>query len=349
MIFPTLSIIIPVYNNEQEIRKCITSILCQSYTEYEIIVINDGSTDHSETIIAELADMDNRIHYYVHENCGVSATRNKGMNIAKREFILFIDADDWIERDFLEQIMSVVNIYSAELYLWGITREVKGKYEEPIFPLLNGNYTQMEFLQNFIREQYEENKGLYGYVSNKLLKKDIIRKNDIHFNPQLNLLEDYDFYLSYYACCKHIICFHYAGYHYIKKTKEPLEQSKKRVNYLSLIDIHLKYYHLLEATGDALSEENKIILMNAIGGLGQSLFLEMKPVRRDVLRYSISELKKRKYAFDALIKLDTKHVFLKSCIIRNYVFPLYMYITIWKIYLYFRRKLTANIKFTSLV
>ena len=91
-----ISIIIPVYNVEKYLAKCLDSVLHQTYHDIEVILVDDGSIDESGIICDEYAKRDNRISVYHRENCGVSATRNFGLKKAKGEWILFVDSDDWI-------------------------------------------------------------------------------------------------------------------------------------------------------------------------------------------------------------------------------------------------------------
>lgn len=101
-----ISVIVPVYNVEKYIEKCILSILSQTYTEFELLLINDGSTDSSYEICKQWTQKDPRIKVFSQNNCGVSAARNKGLDQAQGEYICFIDADDWIDKTFFEKMLS---------------------------------------------------------------------------------------------------------------------------------------------------------------------------------------------------------------------------------------------------
>ena len=101
---PKFSIIVPVYNVESYLAKCLDSILCQSYKDYEIIAINDGSTDNSSKILKEYVDKYDNIIVINQENQGLSQARNNGVKEAKGEYIIFADSDDFIEKDLLKKI-----------------------------------------------------------------------------------------------------------------------------------------------------------------------------------------------------------------------------------------------------
>ncbi|MGB6187041.1 MAG: glycosyltransferase family A protein, partial [Aeromonas molluscorum] len=99
MTAPIFSVVIPLYNKQDFISKCIESVLTQSFPSFEVIVIDDGSLDNSEKIVKEIKD--DRVRYFHQKNSGVSAARNKGIEEASGEYIAFLDADDWYEDDFL--------------------------------------------------------------------------------------------------------------------------------------------------------------------------------------------------------------------------------------------------------
>lgn len=104
-----ISVIIPVYNGEKYINRCLDSVLNNNFKDFEIIIINDGSKDNSETIIKEYCDKYNFIHYYYQENAGVSAARNKGIDLAKGEYVCFIDIDDAIDSNFLGNLYNLAS------------------------------------------------------------------------------------------------------------------------------------------------------------------------------------------------------------------------------------------------
>lgn len=101
-----LSVIIPMYNVENYVEECLTSVIKQTYTNLEIIVINDGSTDNSMAIAKNCGKNDKRIRIYNFENAGLSEARNRGLRVAQGDYIAFLDSDDWIENDMYEILMS---------------------------------------------------------------------------------------------------------------------------------------------------------------------------------------------------------------------------------------------------
>lgn len=117
-----ISIIIPVYNVEKYLKRCLDSIINQSLKDLEIICINDGSTDNSLKIIEEYSKKDTRIKIITQKNSGISATRNRGIALANGEYISFIDSDDWVDLNFYEKLYSSAKKYNADIAAAGIIR-----------------------------------------------------------------------------------------------------------------------------------------------------------------------------------------------------------------------------------
>lgn len=180
----TVSIIIPIYNAEITIEKCINSIISQSYSSIEIILVNDGSTDKSLEICNEYASNDNRIIVLNKENGGVSSARNAGVKCARGKYCCFVDSDDWIESD---HIMNMVNeIEMTDCVIVGYYRETEQrniicKLQPQIYHLKNMQDESIcpLFVAGFIHPCW-----------NKLFKTDIIKSNNITFNTNIHLSED---------------------------------------------------------------------------------------------------------------------------------------------------------------
>ena len=102
-----ISVIIPVYNAEKTIRRCLESIMSSEYEEYEVIVVDDGSTDNSASILFEYVNRDRRVKIINQPNSGPSIARNKGLELAEGEIIAFVDSDDYVRNDYLDQLEKV--------------------------------------------------------------------------------------------------------------------------------------------------------------------------------------------------------------------------------------------------
>lgn len=121
---PKVSLILPIYNKERFFDRCMDSIFAQTYNNLEIILVNDGSTDRSDEFCKKYANTDNRVVYVSHENRGVSAARNTGLDHATGDYILFIDADDYVENNLVEDIVKIFreSVKELDMVTFGTSR-----------------------------------------------------------------------------------------------------------------------------------------------------------------------------------------------------------------------------------
>lgn len=231
------SLIIPVYNVAQYLQRCLDSVLCQALVDFEVILIDDKSTDCSGKICEQYATLDSRIivcHQPV--NQGVSAARNTGIAKASGEWVIFIDSDDSIQPDYLERLYSVSS--KADFVLSGDRYIENGKLiREDIFPEwfwnVSSNCTEVDI-------KYIENiTSLHG----KLFRRDILLKNNIRFDNTLRFGEDRDFCIRYLSHVSSVYYLPYAGYCYNTDIAGSL--SKQKVQNLLLTDIN--YWNRIHA------------------------------------------------------------------------------------------------------
>lgn len=194
---PIISIIVPVYNVEAYLRQCLDSILSQTFTAWELILVDDGSPDGSGAICDEYAGQDSRIRVFHIPNGGVSNARNVGMEAAKGDWITFIDSDDWVGDSFLKSLYEpILNDIDIEFVHGGCKQYLEdGEVSE---------YTHHDFYignnAKLLIKEFE------GYVAAKLFKKANIDSNHLFFESSMNLAEDYVFTL-HYILYVHKFCF----------------------------------------------------------------------------------------------------------------------------------------------
>lgn len=243
---PKISIIVPVYNVELYIRKCIESILHQSFSDFELILVDDGSTDDSGRICDEYAEKDSRIKVIHKPNEGVSIARNTGIDNASGNLITFIDSDDWVEDAYLQMIFDEIG-YSDILFFGSVWHYEDGCIRSMSFK--NSVYEKdieqgmLALLKNNININY------LGFTWNKAFRKDIIDRYHIRFVERLSFSEDEVFTLDY---CKHVKTLKIIEtllYHYLWKDDGLTQAKKKKADYLLLIDN-------LERTINALKHED---------------------------------------------------------------------------------------------
>ncbi len=206
-----ISIIIPVYNAVPYLEKCLSSVSTQHYTDWECILVDDGSTDGSLEICNKWSMTDNRFKVIHQTNKGVSVARNRGLEKSKGEYIIFVDSDDWVDNNYL---FSLINGYSDE----SIDLVVTGTYNWK-----KDNVTKLAPKEAEIRLCHQQADIFisninfhYGPIS-KLFKSDIIKLNNIHFPEDLSLGEDLVFnfhYLEYVRKVKYIPT---VSYYYIQR------------------------------------------------------------------------------------------------------------------------------------
>lgn len=192
-----ISIIIPIYNVDKYLRTCLDSVLEQTYQDFEVLLIDDGSTDNSSNICDAYSQQDNRFKSFHFPNRGVSKARNIGIEKAEGEWITFIDADDSIKKDYLyilHQGVSENNVDHAIGYYSNIKRGVDcTKYLEPKqFCLSPKEVIYMNFKHKYFWP---------GYVFSKLFKTSILKQNNIYFDEKQYLIEDGLFCVNYLTYC----------------------------------------------------------------------------------------------------------------------------------------------------
>lgn len=200
-----LSIIIPVYNLEEVIGKCIESILKQSFTNFEILIIDDGSTDKTRQICEKYTN-DHRVNYYYKTNGGVSSARNYGLIKSQGEWVTFIDGDDYIEPNYFSVLLSNVN---ADLIVSGVKfLNTEGGSFPPCDKIIriseeNKYFLDKEFCELYFRTPWA-----------KLFKRNIIEKLHLSFNTSLHIGEDTEFVFRYISNAKDIRLIPFYGYCY---------------------------------------------------------------------------------------------------------------------------------------
>lgn len=209
---PLISIIIPIYNGEKYLKVCLDSILAQTYTHFELILVDDGSTDTSSQICDAYAESDSRVITYHISNGGVSHARNYGINVAKGGWITFIDCDDWITPDYLKDFASQ-NLEPSTLYIIQADKVENGKikpwpylYKEGICKLKAGN------------ERIIDKLLIYGTPWGKFFNSAVVKENKILFDEQISNHEDTLFYFEYIRRIKNIRILSSRYYYRIEST-----------------------------------------------------------------------------------------------------------------------------------
>jgi len=177
-----ISVIIPVYNAEKTLRRCLDSIMSSEYEDYEIIIINDGSTDNSAAILSEYASKDQRIRFINQPNSGPSVARNKGLELAEGEIIAFVDSDDYVRGDYLDQLAKTFDEQRADVVFFEFHRVAPDGVEESVHHLPE---FKTGYYQNLINLSEAD---MFGYTWIKAFRREIAHK--VNFDVDVNLFED---------------------------------------------------------------------------------------------------------------------------------------------------------------
>lgn len=189
------SIIVPIYNSEKYIEKCICSITKQSYKNIEIILVNDGSTDNSYEKCKHIAKKDDRIKLINKINEGVSSARNTGIEEAIGEYILFLDSDDWLEIDAIECCNKYIREIKYDMVIFEILKVKKIEENKLNYKIKNNSYTVKSLFEELLYNPKHIER--INSVCAKLYKLNIIKKNNIKFNQNIQMGEDLLFNIEY--------------------------------------------------------------------------------------------------------------------------------------------------------
>ncbi|MDT8849681.1 glycosyltransferase family A protein [Pantoea dispersa] len=229
------SIIIPVYNAQNTIRRTLQSVLNQTFSSYEIIVVNDGSRDNSARILQEFAHYP-QVTVLNQINAGVSAARNSGLQQASGEYVLFLDADDWVDDNFLMSFKLNLNAWPAEsvdLMVGNLNDNRIGKVSQA------GFFSQQDI--PYVLGELEMSDNI-GYLHNKCYRRQIIDDLHLRFMEGVSMSEDLLFNLKFFSCVSNFLITPGAAYHYEdvagSLSKRKVQYSELKVRKQSLIDLY---------------------------------------------------------------------------------------------------------------
>lgn len=212
---PKISIIVPVYNAETYLLNCLNSIQAQTYSDYEVILVDDGSCDKSLLAIESFRSNDCRFQLYHQSHRGVSSARNVGLKYATGDFVCFVDADDQIAPTYIEDLYAAIDS-QVDSSMGGFKRIDLLSHEEcEVVPR-----KKTESLEENLLGFYDANsKDWQRYMVNRMFKMSIIQKNDLHFNEEIHYKED-GLFLVQYLCASNgrVGCVDKVLYYYYRNT-----------------------------------------------------------------------------------------------------------------------------------
>ena len=312
-----VSIVVPIYNSEKYIGRCINSIINQSYRNLEIILINDGSKDNSLNICKKFAKQDKRIILLNQNNNGVSAARNAGIDIAKGEYISFIDADDSVEKNYIYELVKNSNNGQADVVICGYN----DVYSEEISKI-NTLENNIE-IKGLINKDYDNLKKYIKYPWIKIYRLNFLKNNNIKFSRQFTDAEDQVFNFQVFSIAKIYNFVNKALYnHYYSNLNSLSKQITIRSFYSNLeklkFEIEKKIFELMQV-------ENKEMIFNDSG-----FFLMRKYVVINDISDNYFEFKNRVKKIMLLMYKKEKYKNLKryiafQCLNYDIIFPIYFW------------------------
>lgn len=244
---PMISVIIPIYNAEKTLQRCLDSVITQTYQNLEIILINDGSTDSSLDTCILFAERDSRIKVIDSQNQGVSKARNLGMDTANGEYFGFVDSDDWIEPEFFETLCNGYMMgNNSSLSVVGVATDSWKQY----LNILCNNKNHCILSYEKAIDEITKTHGLRGYLWNKLF-----HKTDIRLNESISVCEDLEFvirYLSFFKAKPNgVVVQNCCLYHYYLNNLAPSSDCL-RYGFLRQQTAYLAYNEILENLPDGM-------------------------------------------------------------------------------------------------
>ncbi len=215
--FPEISIIVPVYNVEKYLPKCIDSLLAQTLTDIEIILVDDGSPDYCPMICDSYAEKDSRIKVIHKQNEGVSAARNDGIAAARADIIGFVDSDDWVDPKMYETMLSALKRTGADIVVCNTSYDYIDHSHPDAVPITEEKiYSRNEALRLLIQDRM-----IHNYPCDKIFRKSVLNSP---FTPGIRY-EDIEVMIRWFANINRLATIPYVGYHYLQRASSYLHSS----------------------------------------------------------------------------------------------------------------------------
>ncbi|MFL2105352.1 glycosyltransferase family 2 protein [Desemzia sp. FAM 23991] len=287
-----ISIIVPVYNSEKHLVRCLNSLRYQTYHRIEIILIDDGSSDSSRSICERYCKMDERFHLINTNKVGISAARNIGVLSSEGEYIGFVHPGDWIDEDMFEQLMTMLDKYQSEAVICRYTEEIRNQLIFPPGPEVIRLLSPEEAINLMLLQNRTE-----SFLCNKLFSASLFKSGTmILFDQKLHLYADLDICCQLYFKSQSILCVPESKYHYM--TENHVWKKEFYDNYFSGLAALLKIMDRLKIHSTQLLWRIKEMYMR----LNLYLLLvgykykpngkkQLKELKHNLYRFKLSELK----------------------------------------------------------
>ena len=253
---PEVSVIVPVYKVEPYLHRCIDSILGQTFTDFELILVDDGSPDNCGKICDEYAKKDGRVRVVHKENGGVSSARNTGLQIACGKFIYFCDSDDYVEKELLNDTVQAMDGYDLVSFNRDVV-DICGRCIKPAsdYHVQSERWNDLEYKSRSIAFdvfRWKIGRPVWG----QLYRKSIIDQNRLRFPENVKITEDYCFLICYLIYSDSVRTIPGVYYHYVKHPGSTMDEQWTRFNFDNNNEISkVIYYHLLQCPEQAMLKQ----------------------------------------------------------------------------------------------
>ena len=309
---PTFSIIVPVYNVEKYLPKCLDSLVNQTYSDIEIICINDGSPDNSLSILEEYAKNDNRIKIINQENQGVSVARNVGIDNATGDYIIFVDADDWIELNACEILSTKLSEQPDIIcFKYNVNKKIKNKITKS--KNLNYKYTKIDTILEF-NSHY---KNIINDMGNlmccgRIYRTEFIKNNKIYYPENITVLEDAIFCIKNFLYNPKVLFFNEYLYNYLINVENSLTKQNIIKKLQQIEKVHAYIKEIIDTCSlNYLKEYTyNYFLRYLLYMWNDAYFSEHKKYYLDILSYYMNECKNN--CFETFVIIDDQKMFKRN-------------------------------------
>lgn len=310
-----VSVIIPVYNVEKYLRKCLDSVINQTYKDLEIICINDGSTDNSLQILEKYSEKDERIKIINRQNGGLSAARNSGLDIAVGKYVYFVDSDDWIEPNTINELVNIIESYNVDV----VIHEANNILNDSSF--IGTNLDAQAWFDSYTKNNgiydvpKEINRDICPVTWNKLYKVDIINKYYCRF-PEGLVNEDELFLWTYMIHCKNFYYLNKKLYNYLRRSDSIMGTRDNSPKILDILEILSEIYKTVKKYKD-INEYQEYLTQNYVNNINL-LFQRMpKEYKREALN-RIKEYYEKTNHDKSILKLYNEYKYKNKIVFNNF-------------------------------
>lgn len=340
-----ISIIVPLYNSELYINRCLDSLLKQTYKNIEIIIVDDGSKDNSLQLIKDYANKDSRIKIYTQSNQGPSVARNTGLDNSTGKYIMFVDADDFIDKNMVANMVEGIKDDKNTLVLCDNSEIWINKTDErKLFDTDNNHINKVEVIKAIAS-------GRAGLVCGKLFNKNIIKEHNIKFDKEIKMCEDQIFFLNISRYCDNFIYIPKSLYFYDRRNESSITikyQEKAIDNQIYVIN---RIKEILKKSDLEFDDIKQIINNRYIGAIDYCINNEVLDTKIYNIREKISNINNIIQNTDIKKEIEKRfplnrreNIIIKSCKNGSYIKIFSIFYILERIVYPFKRSMRKLIK-----